>query len=56
MTNDEYLAYGFRHGFNSGLVDHLFLAHGSDGRWYYSTYHFCNSMAGARFDGPRLKT
>jgi hypothetical protein len=52
MTNDEFLVYGSRHGFNSGFVDHLFLAHGSDGRWYYSTYHFCNSMAGARFDDP----
>ena len=52
MTNDEYLVYAFRHGFNSGFVDHLFLAHGSDGRWYYSTYHFCNRMAGARFEDP----
>ena len=52
MTNDEFLVYASRHGFNNGFVDHLFLAHGSDGRWYYSTYHFCNSMAGARFDEP----
>jgi hypothetical protein len=46
MTNGEFLVYAFRHGFNSGFVDHLFLAHGSDGHWYYSTYHFCNRMAG----------
>jgi hypothetical protein len=52
MTNDAYLVYAFRHGFNNGFVDHLFLAHGSDGRWYYSTYHFCNNMVGARFDDP----
>lgn len=45
MTNSEFLVYSFYHGFNSGFIDHLFLAHGSDGRWYYSTYHFCNSMA-----------
>ncbi|MGN6555344.1 MAG: hypothetical protein ACTHLW_16680 [Verrucomicrobiota bacterium] len=51
MTNDEYMVYGSRHGF-SGFVDNLFLARGSDGRWYYSTYHFCNSMAGVRFDDP----
>jgi hypothetical protein len=50
MTNDEFVVYSFRHGFNSGFVDHLFLARGSDGRWLYSTYHFCNSMVGARFD------
>ena len=45
MTNGEFLVYAFRHGFNNGFVDHLFLAHGSDGHWYFSTYHFCTSMA-----------
>jgi hypothetical protein len=50
MTNGEYLVYASRHGFNSGFVDHLFLAHGSDGKWLYSTYHFCNQMVGALGD------
>jgi hypothetical protein len=50
MTNNEYLIYAFRHGFNDGFVDHLFLGHGSDGHWYYSTYHFCNSMVGVGGD------
>jgi hypothetical protein len=52
MTNDEFLVYASRHGFNNGFVDHLFLAHGSDGRWYYSTYHFCNSMVMLLSDDP----
>jgi len=52
MTNGEYLIYASRHGFNNGFVDHLFLAHSSDSRWLYSTYHFCNSMAGVRRDTP----
>ena len=52
MTNDEYLVYASRHGFNNGFVDHLFLAHGSDGSWYYSTYHFCNHMVGVISDNP----
>lgn len=52
MRNGEYLIYASRHGLNSGFVDHLFLAHGSNGRWYYSTYHFCNGMAGAELDAP----
>ena len=52
MTNNEVLVYAFRHGYNNGFVDHLFLAHGSDGRWYYSTYHFCNSMAAVRGEDP----
>jgi hypothetical protein len=52
MTNGEYVTYAFRHGFNSGFIDHLFLGRGSDGRWYYSTYHFCNGMVGVRSDDP----
>ena len=52
MTNDEYLVYASRHGHDNGSLDHLFLAHGSDGRWYYSTYHFCNNMAGVIGDDP----
>ena len=46
MTNGEFLVYAFYHGFNTGFIDHLFLAQGSDGHWYYSTYHFCHSLAG----------
>ena len=52
MTNGEYIAYAFWHGSNSGFVDHLFLGRCSDGRWLYSTYHFCNHMAGADADPP----
>ncbi len=52
MTNGEYIVYLFRHGANSGFVDHLFLGHASDDRWFYSTYHFCNSMAGVLGDDP----
>jgi hypothetical protein len=52
MTNSEYIIFAFWHGANSGFVDHLFLGHGSDGRWLYSTYHFCNMMAGVRGDDP----
>jgi hypothetical protein len=52
MTNGEFLVYAYRHGANNGFVDHLFLGHGSDGRWLYSTYHFCNSMNMVRRDAP----
>jgi hypothetical protein len=52
MTNGEFLVFAFYHGFNNGFIDHLFLAHGSDGRWYYSTYHFCNRMAAIIGDEP----
>jgi hypothetical protein len=52
MTNGEYIIFAFRHGANNGFVDHLFLGHGSDGRWLYSTYHFCNRMAAVGADEP----
>ena len=52
MINGEYLVYAFWHGFNSGTVDHLFLARGTDGKFYYSTYHFCSHMAGICGEDP----
>ena len=44
MTNGQYLIYAYRHGTHSGFPPHLFLARGSDDRWYYSSYHFCRNM------------
>ena len=52
MSNNEYLVYASRHGSSREFVDHLFLAHGSDGHWYYSSYHFCNSMVMLMSDEP----
>ena len=52
MTNGEYLVFESRHGFNSGYINHLFLARGSNGKWLYSTYHFCNSMVAILGDDP----
>ena len=52
MTNGEYIVYASWHGANNGFVNHLFLGHGSDGRWLYSTFHFCNSMAMVFGDEP----
>jgi hypothetical protein len=52
MTNGEYLVYSWRHAFNSGFVKHLLLAHGTDGKWYFSTYHFCNRLTVLHIDKP----
>ena len=52
MTNGEYVIYEYRHGRNDYFPPHLFLGHCSDGRWLYSSYHFCNGMAMVRFDDP----
>jgi hypothetical protein len=52
MTNGESIIYEYRHGAGIYFPPHLFLGHGSDGRWLYSSYHFCNSMNMVRWDDP----
>jgi hypothetical protein len=52
MTNGEYITYEYRHGANGYFPPHLFLGRCSDGRWLYSSYHFCNSMIMVRLDDP----
>lgn len=50
MTNDQFLVYAYRHGANDRWPHHLLLARGSDGRWFYSSYHFCNELNMIRGD------
>ena len=52
MTNGEYVIYEYRHGRNDYFPPHLFIGHCSDGRWLYSSYHFCNGMNMVRSDDP----
>jgi len=52
MTNGEYIVYEYRHGRNDIFPPHLFLGHGSDRQWLYSSYHFCNHMQMIRYDDP----
>jgi hypothetical protein len=40
----EWLAYANVCQKQDRRIHDLFLARGSDGRWYYSTYHFCIGM------------
>ena len=40
----EWLAYANICRKEAGHIHDLFLARGSDGQWYYSTYHFCIGM------------
>lgn len=42
--NGEWLAYANVCRKEKEHVSDLFLARGSDGQWYYSTYHFCVGM------------
>lgn len=44
MTNGEYLVYSHIDAKQDRRIHDLFLARGSDGKWYYSTFHFCINM------------
>ena len=37
----------------AGRVHDLFVGRGSDGRWYYSTFHFCKGLTVLRMGEPR---
>jgi hypothetical protein len=60
MENREWLVYK-SHCSKAAprLVEDIFLAKGSDGRWYYSTFHFCLGMLTLimeQEDGPPAMT
>jgi hypothetical protein len=44
MTNGEWMAYRNICAKQEGRIPDLFLGRGSDGHWYYSTFHFCIGM------------
>ena len=46
----EWLAYANSCQKQDGRIPDIFLARGSDGHWYYSTYHFCIDMVVLRME------
>jgi hypothetical protein len=44
MTNGDWMAYRNVCAKEPERIPDLFLGRGSDGKWYYSTYHFCIRM------------
>lgn len=44
MTNGEWMVYRNICVKEPGHIPDLFIGRGSDGKWYYSTYHFCIRM------------
>ena len=44
LKNDEWLVYRSIAGKEDWRFDDIFIAKASDGKWYYSTYHFCVRM------------
>ena len=50
MRNGAWLAYASVCQKRNHRIQDLFLARGSDGQWYYSTYHFCIDMIVLRME------
>ena len=50
MRNGDWLAYASVCQKRNHRIQDLFLARGSDGQWYYSTYHFCIDMIVLRME------
>ena len=50
MRNGDWLAYANICQKQDSRIRDLFFGRGSDGRWYYSTYHFCIGMLVLRME------
>ena len=50
MRNGDWLAYANICQKEDSRIQDLFLGRGSDGRCYYSTYHFCKGMIGLKME------
>lgn len=50
MTNGEHLVYSQICSKQNSKIHDIFLARGSDEKWYYSTYHFCIGMLTLRIE------
>jgi len=48
MGDGKYLVYADINAKEEGRIHDLFIAYGSDDKWYYSTYHFCTGMVSIR--------
>jgi hypothetical protein len=50
MANGQWIAYASMCSKEDERIHDIFVGHGSDGKWYYSTYHFCVRMIALRTD------
>jgi hypothetical protein len=44
MKNGDWIAYASICSKQDSRIHDIFIGRGSDGRWYYSTFHFCRGM------------
>jgi len=50
MKNGDWIAYASICGKEDPRIPDLFIGRGSDGKWYFSTFHFCRQMIVLRDD------
>ena len=48
MINGDWIAYSNVCSKQNRRIHDLFIGRGSDGKWYFSTYHFCINMIALR--------
>jgi hypothetical protein len=50
MKNGEWMIYASKCSKEDRRIHDIFVGRGSDGKWYYSTFHFCLGMVSLRMD------
>lgn len=56
MQNGEWLVYTHSNSHESPAINDHFIAHASNGKWYYTTFHFCKDMVGLGMEYPDQPT
>jgi len=57
-TNGEWIVFSSKCSKEDRRIHDIFIGRGSDGKWYYSTFHFCVRMLSLKMDdqSPDLAT
>ncbi len=53
LENGDWMVYAAKARKEDQRIDDIFICKASDGKWYYSTYHFCKMMTVLTWRGQR---
>ncbi len=51
LKNGDWIAYSAKCSKEDARIHDIFVGRASDGKWYYSTFHFCIGMIDLRMEG-----
>ncbi|MEQ2006902.1 MAG: hypothetical protein ABMA26_08890 [Limisphaerales bacterium] len=51
LKNGDWIAYAAKCSKEDARIHDIFVGRASDGKWYYSTFHFCIGMLDLRMEG-----